>query len=443
MIPQRFDLKANQRLDQYTIVRELGQGTYGIVYQAVDAFDQNYAIKVLKLHGIIEESDRKMVSLRFDGEFQTGQIKSSHLVGSVSKGVYLGNPYIVMEYMPGDSLDKIIPKISGVDQAVRLGSGILMGLADLHRQDIIHRDIKPENVLIDATGRPRLTDFGIAGFLNARVTVKNFLNRVQAVFGTYAYIAPEQLKDFQKFKTTSPRTDIFSFGVMFYEMLSRGYLPFGNLETHDDLAKYIRNARDGNIRPLANFCPGVPPHLESVIRRCLEPRYDHRIASVEELLAEINRGQPADPHSPVPSPVPPVRPPGPAYSLMAELVVTAGDDFQRVYRLGGMVKGNRPTMIRIGFFDAASPRRNEVELTEKATSFISNYHATIEHYPGHRRWLIRDGQFRTRAGRKGWHPSTNGLFINHNRVVPGTAVDLTDNSIIQVGDTTLRFRFIK
>lgn len=438
MHPQRFDFKAGDRIDRFTVLRTLGEGTYGIVYHVRDGSGTEYALKVLKLHGIIETETRKMISLRFDGEFKTGQLTSDYIVHSLEKGKVKGNPYILMEFMPNDSLDVRIPSLK-TEKAIEMGIVILKGLRDLHDNDIIHRDIKPENVLLDLSGQPRLTDFGIAGFLNARVTVKNFANRVKDIFGTYAYIAPEQLKDYKKFKTTGPKTDLFSFGVLFYEMLTNGHFPFGPLENDRDLATYIRRAAKGEITPLASHGVKVAPGVERALLGCLSAKFEERLPYVNNALELMGSGKNITWASFPPSPPSS----GSNYGQHALLEVTTGEDVGRRYDLDKYTYPDQPSAVRIGYLDEKRPGRNHVELIERATEYISNYHATIEHHPSLKKWIIRDGQYRNKNGQQEWHFSTNGVFLNHQAVARNeiSYLELTNNCIIQLGDVTLRFRF--
>lgn len=109
---------------------------------------------------------------------------------------------------------------------VKIAHQVLYGLRALHQCGKVHRDLKPENVLLNKSGTAVLTDFGISGDRNKRMTERNILGKPRQIFGTYAYMPPEQVKRNRGDATVLPTTDIFSFGVMMYQLLTGGNLPF-------------------------------------------------------------------------------------------------------------------------------------------------------------------------------------------------------------------------
>ncbi|GAB4257260.1 MAG: hypothetical protein Kow0027_24500 [Saprospiraceae bacterium] len=210
--PLLFSPAAGESIGKYEVLELMGEGTYGRVYKVRSrSTGVYYALKLLKLWEIDNQTQQQKIIKRFDGEYKCGKIPSNYLVHSIEKGVAFGNPFIVMEFIDNGDLRTRRSDFYSIHAINNLAVQILLGLKDLHKNGVIHRDVKPENVMLDKYNNAKLTDFGIAGFLNSRLTVPNFFNgKVQETFGTYAYIAPEQLMDKMKFESTSSRTDIYS-----------------------------------------------------------------------------------------------------------------------------------------------------------------------------------------------------------------------------------------
>ena len=115
----------------------------------------------------------------------------------------------------------------------------------MHTRGKVHRDLKPENVLFKSNGIAALTDFGIAGDRNKRMTERNIFGKPNQIFGTYAYMPPEQVNRMRGEATVLPTTDIFSFGVLAFQLLT-GSLPFGELSSHNELALYQKRGKNGD-----------------------------------------------------------------------------------------------------------------------------------------------------------------------------------------------------
>lgn len=397
--PLLFSPAAGESIGKYEVLELMGEGTYGRVYKVRSrSIGVYYALKLLKLWEIDNQTQQQKIIKRFDGEYKCGKIPSKYLVHSIEKGVAFGNPYIVMEFIDNGDLRTRRSDFYSIHAINNLAVQILLGLKDLHKNGVIHRDVKPENVMLDKYNNAKLTDFGIAGFLNSRLTVPNFFNgKVQETFGTYAYIAPEQLMDKMKFESTSSRTDIFSFGVMMYEILSGGKYPFGELNNHAQLANYIKNASEGNYSNLSLYRPDIPSYWNEVISVCLEPRFERRAKTVDQILSLIPGNTSVEIESE-------------PYDFENDelvLVVTQGEQTGREYPISRMLQ-HPDGLLKIGWFDPNAPYRNDIEIVENATAFVSNFHATIERNWKQRKWFIRDGQFRKIDGRWGWYFSKNG-----------------------------------
>ena len=251
------------------------------------------------------------------------------------------------------------------------------------------------------------------------------MNRAKSIFGTYAYISPEQFN--RKYDATVlPTTDIFSFGAMFYEIIT-GELPFGHLQTDSDLSNYIKNMKSGNWhRPTLNQYKPKAEWIE-IIEKSLKPNYKDRFQTASEiipLLGVAERGAPK-PH--------PRKAPLKAGGIV--LRVMQGENYGMVYNLSNLIK-NACGLITLGRHDYGVS--NLIPIIETKSCYVSRHHATIEQC-GNESWIIRDGQWRGKD--KGWVDSTNGTFVNSTEVAR-QGLELHLNDIISVGDVKLRLELL-
>lgn len=408
---------------KFQIEQVLGEGTFGIVYLVKDSKCNEYALKLLRLWEVHPEL-RDGLSRRFQMEFETGLISSEYLAHSYFYGFTSGNPYIVMEYCPGGDLMGVVNR-RHVDYSF-IASCVLKGLNALHGNGKVHRDLKPENVLVNSNGLFVLTDFGIAGDRNKRMTERNILGKPKQLFGTYAYMPPEQVKPTHREATVLPTTDIFSFGVMMYQVLT-GELPFGELNDESDLPNYLRNAREGRWnRSLLKKVNAE--EWNPLIEGCLEPSITDRLQNSSDTLKLV---------------------PGyfscnssidfPKLNFNRRIVngvllrVMQGEDYGRVYYLDDIADDYHPVLF-IGRKDHGI--RNDIELTETGSCYISRFHCTLELDYNSGNWILRDGQWRQEFGQT-WRKSTNGTFINSTEVnEDGFAFFPGD--IISIGEVKLR-----
>lgn len=426
-IPSRFWPEGGERIGHYIVEKQIGEGTYGLVFKTTNSNDSTVkAVKLLKLWEVPHEKDRELITRRFKGEFLCGQVDSEYLVHSFDFGKIKGNPYIVMDYLPNKDLREHLNRFQKNEFADRLAHEILHGLKALHCEGIMHRDLKPENILFSHDFKAHLTDFGIAGFLNARMTVPNILGRVHETFGTYAYIAPEQLKDNKKFNATSPVTDIFSFGVMMYEVLSGGAYPFGSLNSHAELADYIMKSAAGRYDSIKKHNHQVSEKWEKIIARCLEPDYHKRFQKVDDVLSVLGNTHILSPMI--------------AWNFHQNsiaLEVMMGEDHGRVYDLSELLPDPDGILTIGSTYFGVHPGRNHIEITENQTNYISNFHATIMKSGFKEGWFIKDGQQRIKNNITGWFPSTNGLLVNSKKS-GNEWFPIQPGDILTLGDTTLK-----
>lgn len=409
--------------DDFHVEAMLGAGTFGCVYKVKGNDGQTYALKLLKLWEIPSEGRGELLK-RFDMEYETGHIESNYLVHSHEKGMIKGNPYIVMEYCPYGNLMEAAEK-GNVDFAA-VGRDILYGLRDLHRRGKVHRDLKPENVLMKQDGTAVLTDFGISGDQNNRLTQRGIFGVPQQQFGTFPYMPPEQVNPRRGNATVLPTTDIFSFGVMMFQLLTYE-LPFGDCETENDLPLYINRGKKGQWnRDLLRKIPDG--HLwEKMVEGCLVPDFKERLQNVEEVLQLMpqskNRSYCHYAHSDSFESWKTIR-------NGISLHIMQGEDFGKLYYLDNMVKG-MCRIITMGRFDDSVV--NTIPIKDTINGYVSRYHCTFEQNAETGQWLIRDGQWRNRQ----WQNSMNGTYVNSTEV-NSSGVLLHIGDIITVGDVKLR-----
>ena len=423
---QRCEYRTGDYIDnKYYVEKNLGEGSFGKVFKVKEG-KYSYALKLLKLWEVPPEIRQKLID-RFDMEFQTGRIESKYLVQSFSYGYAEGNPYIVMEFCPNGDLLQLVEKSR--PDLFKIGREILYGLKILHRCGKVHRDLKPENVLIKEDGTAALTDFGIAGDRNKRMTEKNIVGKPIQIFGTYAYMPPEQVNPKRGDVTVLPTTDIFSFGVVMYQLLT-GILPFGNLNDENDLAIYIRKGREGNWdrKTLKNAKNGTD--FQRIIEGCLIPDFKLRLQSADNVLALF----PPDSPDSVPQPLEPIDD-----GFQREIVkgvllrVMQGEEHGKVYYLNYLLK-NGQRIITIGRLDRGVS--NIISLLEEQGCYMSRKQCTLEWDQLSKIWYIRDGQWDQYATDH-WRPSLNGTFVNSTEVsIYG--MPFYPGDIISIGDTKLR-----
>ncbi|MEM7104799.1 MAG: FHA domain-containing serine/threonine-protein kinase [Bacteroidota bacterium] len=418
----------NLKSGNYTVDAELGEGGFGLVYR-IKGNGQTLALKVLKLWEVMPR-EQKEIADRFIREYKAGQIESRHIVRSSHFGQLSGNPYILMDYCPNGSLRSRIAHYANPSRLAGVATKILQGLEDLHKAGIIHRDIKPENILFDANDQPKLTDFGISGFVNNRVTKPNWRGHVQQIWGTIVYMPPEQQDHTKAYKSVGPVTDIFATGVMLYEVLTNGQFPFGGFEDYmKDPAGFSDKVRAGIWVPIDKHLPGISSTWKDVLKKSMEPDPNDRFQSATE-MAEALGDSTSEANFELPIP----------QSARWSLVVKNGDQPHKLYDLYRLSAERQKRILKIGWFDEDDPTLNQVGILELHTTYVSTFHATLEW--SEERWYIRDGQWcdKLGKGKMAWHPSTNGTFVNYKKIDTHIGSILNPEDIITIGDTTLQVK---
>ena len=421
-VAQRCSLSIGDNIDgRYSVTKVLGEGSFGKVYSVKDHYRNQYALKLLKLWEVPPEIRESLIA-RFDMEFETARIDSDYLVHSISHGFLEGNPYIVMEFCPGGDLLNLYAEGS-VDNT-KVAKHVLMGLKALHNKGKVHRDLKPENVLIKSNGDFALTDFGISGDRNKRMTERNIVGKPKQIFGTYAYMPPEQLNP-RKDATVLPTTDIFSFGVMMFQLLT-GELPFGPLDSERDLVPYLKHGKRGEWNQ--NLLNSTKKGREwyDLIEGCLIPDFHNRLQTTDAVLQLV-------PHEQRISVKEVIIDFQTKITNGVLLRVMQGEEHGRIYKLDDLLRGEC-SILSMGRKDEGV--YNDIAITEEDSSYISRKHCTLELDYEIGSWIIRDGQWdRNYTG--GWKRSTNGTYVNSKEVNVNGMV-FSPGDIISIGDTKLR-----
>jgi class 3 adenylate cyclase len=273
---------ALQRIGRYEILHELGRGAMGAVYQARDPqIGRIVAIKVIMVGNQTTDvsDDYKQ---RFYREAQTaGQMAHPGIVTIYDIAENSdGNPYLVMEFVEGTTLDKLlapgkpgdlrdpVPLVKKLDIAAQVADA----LDYAHRRKVIHRDIKPANILVTPEGKAKIADFGIAKMAGSHMTHTGLL------VGTPAFMSPEQITGGE----VDNRSDIFSFGVLAYWMLT-GQRPFPG----DAITQIAYKVVHTPPVPIREVNPEIPPEVEPVIFKCLGKKPDDRYATARELATDL------------------------------------------------------------------------------------------------------------------------------------------------------------
>ena len=260
--------------DRYEVIRSIGEGGMANVYLGYDTIlDRNVAIKVLR--GDLS-NDEKFVR-RFQREaLSASSLAHPNIVEMYDVGEDDGIYYIVMEFVDGKTLKQLLKKRGTLtlSEAIDIMSQLTDGMAHAHDSYIIHRDLKPQNIMIKDDGQIKITDFGIAMALNSTQ-----LTQTNSVMGSVHYLPPEQASG----KGCTIKSDIYSMGIIFYELLS-GSLPFRGDNAVEIALKHMREP----LPSLRDENPQIPQSVENIIRRATaknpKNRYDNARSMHEDLL---------------------------------------------------------------------------------------------------------------------------------------------------------------
>jgi eukaryotic-like serine/threonine-protein kinase len=262
---------------RYRLLYRLGTGGMADVWAAEDSMlGRRVALKFLLPR--YAEDEQFVERFRREAAAAAG-LQHPNVVSVYDRGEHDGVPFIAMEYVEGASLKDLIERGLSVDEAVEITRQVLAGARFAHSKGIIHRDLKPQNVLVDAEGRARVADFGIARAGASEIT------QTGSVLGTAQYLSPEQAQGLP----VSAASDLYSVGAMLYEALT-GRVPF---DADTPVAVALKQVSE-HPRPPSQLNPQVPRALDAVVLRALAKDPANRFASADEFLRALDQAE-ADP----------------------------------------------------------------------------------------------------------------------------------------------------
>jgi tetratricopeptide (TPR) repeat protein/predicted Ser/Thr protein kinase len=259
---------------RYKVVKLLGVGGMGSVYRVHDReLDRDVALKLIRS----EIASNPETLERFKREIQlSSRVTHGNVLRVFDLGETHGVKYLTMEYVAGEDLAALIKreKKLPIPKILSIFRQICEGLQAAHQKGVIHRDLKPQNVMLDAQDHVLLTDFGLAKTLE-----QTGVTHTGAVIGTPNYMSPEQVRG----ETAGPQSDIYSLGVILYEMAA-GKVPFTGKSVFEVMVQRMHKPP----RPVTESNPEVPAYLERILERCLAIDPTHRYQSVGEILADLD-----------------------------------------------------------------------------------------------------------------------------------------------------------
>ena len=271
-----------QKLGRYQIVREIGHGGMGVVYLAQDvSLDRPVALKLLPKH-LTSDPERLR---RFEREARAASALNHHNILTIYEIVHLdGLHSIATEFIDGVTLrERIKSKELELSETLNIAEQIASALVAAHEAGIVHRDIKPENVMLRRDGYIKVLDFGLAKLTEQQTPINALAatavtNTDTGIMGTVGYMSPEQARG----ESVDHRTDIFSLGVLVYEMVT-GQLPFKAKNAADVMVPIP----DQEPLPLANYVPEAPAELQLIVNKALRQNRDERYQTTTELLTDL------------------------------------------------------------------------------------------------------------------------------------------------------------
>lgn len=357
--PRRSDFSDGQKFGPYRIVRKIGEGGMGAVYEAVqEHLGKSVAIKVLSPK-LVHDDD---VVARFRREMKAaGQIEHPHVVRAMDAGEIDGTHYLVTEFVDGTDLSKLVQTNGPVSvrDACHIISQAAEALSAAHAQGFIHRDIKPSNLMLTAGGKVKLLDLGLTRLVSDNESLTTELTEAGNTFGTPDYMAPEQWEDARE---ADPRTDLYALGCTLFFLLI-GRAPYA-IDRYRSAYNKMKAHSDAEIPDATSLREDIPAELAAVIRKLLAKRREDRFQTAAELslaIATIQTGVLSDTEPQIAkpgfakTPVPQAWRSRLALSLIAiSIVVVAGLALHRVFNtekpnnasysdvLPGITSGERP-----------------------------------------------------------------------------------------------------
>jgi serine/threonine-protein kinase len=265
---------AKKKIGRYKILGELGRGAMGIVYKAEDPnLDRLVALKTIILAE--DSAGRAEYQKRFMMEAKAaGKLNHPSIVTTFDYGEHEGMAYLAMELLEGTDLRTRLQKESiPAAEAVAIARQVAEGLAYAHARGVVHRDIKPGNIMLNGDGQPKIMDFGLA-----RMRMADHKTSTGMVLGTPRYMSPEQISG----QPVDQRSDIFSLGIVLYEMLTGTRLFAG-----EDIHQVQHLITQTEHVPPTRQVPGLPPMVDFIVARALKKDPTVRYQDARELAADL------------------------------------------------------------------------------------------------------------------------------------------------------------
>ncbi|MBA4123820.1 MAG: serine/threonine protein kinase [Acidobacteria bacterium] len=277
------NLEAGKCFGHYEIVRQIGAGGMGEVYLAQDKkLERRVAVKILNEKFSRHESNlqRFIQEAKAASALNHPNILVIHEIGETEEA-----NFIVSEFIEGKTLREVIEKLPmRLSEVLEISIQIANALVAAHAARIVHRDIKPENIIVRPDGFVKILDFGLAKLLEQKavgfeaLTVKQNETAKGMILGTVNYMSPEQAKG----ERVDERTDIFSFGVLLYEIIA-GRTPFAS----DSMSETFANLINSEPQPLSRFAANAPDELQRIVAKMLKKNKDERYQTAKDLLIDL------------------------------------------------------------------------------------------------------------------------------------------------------------
>lgn len=265
----------DSHLGRYEILEELGRGEMGIVYKAYDPLiDRFVAIKTIDLQKLSEQEKDEYKARFYQEAKAAGRLNHPNIITIHDLGRKGDVAYIAMELMEGPELHDIVSESLSIEEKLDVAFQVAEGLAYAHMHGVVHRDIKPSNIMVLRGNHVKIADFGIA-----KIESSLWRTITDKVIGTPLYISPEQIQS----HAITPRSDIFSFGIVLYQMMT-GRLPFQGEEINSVWYQIINEEPQ---KP-SSLNHEIPEMLDQIIAKCLAKKPEERYLNAGELAGDLH-----------------------------------------------------------------------------------------------------------------------------------------------------------
>lgn len=273
-------LRNRPTLPGYDLLRELDRGGQGVVYQAIQkSTGRMVAVKVLRGGSLVDGTER----LRFEREVSIlAQLNHPNIIGILDRGDAAGIHYLVMDYVDGCPLDRYAREHGlALRQRMILFAEVCDAVTSAHLRGVIHRDLKPGNILVDATGKPHILDFGLAKLSDTKKDSEIGATQTGAFVGSLPWVSPEQAGGMHD--EVDMRSDVYSLGVVLYQLLT-DRLPYSTVGNLEKVLVAIRTAEPTRPRTISSE---IDDDLETIVLKCLPKEPSRRYQSVGELARDV------------------------------------------------------------------------------------------------------------------------------------------------------------